>query len=128
MTSKEELIKAVDHIKLSFKDEMTAAHAFQFLRGFATCQMKVIELLMNMIPDETDPVPVPDADPKADPKPKPAKNDGMPKIDHAKIVTLWKAGWSVKKIAGEFSCVEQTIRNHLQKAKEDGELTEDSRK
>ena len=92
MTSKEELIKAVDHIKLSFNDEMTAAHAFQFLRGFATCQMKVIELLMNMIPDETDPVPVPDADPKADPKPKPAKNDGMPKIDHAKIVTLWKAG------------------------------------
>lgn len=124
MTNKEELIKAVDHIKLSFKDEMTAAHAFQFLRGFATCQMKVIELLMNIIPDESEPVPVPDADTKADPKPKPAKNNGMPKIDHAKIVALWKAGWSAKKIAGEFSCAEQTIRNHLQKAKEDGELNE----
>lgn len=125
--NKDEVIRQVGILKLSIQDE-TPEYAFQFIRGFATCQLQVKELLMKIIPDETDPVPVPDADTKADPKPKPAKNDGMPKIDHAKIVTLWKAGWSVKKIAGEFSCAEQTIRNHLQKAKEDGELTEDSRK
>lgn len=120
--NKDEVIRQVGIIKLSIQDE-TPEYAFQFIRGFATCQLQVKELLMKIIPDESEPVPVPDADTKA----KPAKNDGMPKIDHAKIVTLWKAGWSVKKIAGEFSCAEQTIRKHLQKAKEDGELTEDSR-
>ena len=120
--NKHELITAIDDMKVSLPDEMEVLHAFHFLRGFAACRLKVRELLENILPEDADPSPVPK--PKPALKPKISKNDGMPKIDHPKIVTLWKAGWSVKKIAGEFSCAEQTIRNHLQKAKEDGELNE----
>ena len=35
------------------------------------------------------------------------------KIDHGKIIALYKAGWSVAKIADEMGCTAQTVRNHI---------------
>ena len=43
------------------------------------------------------------------PKKEPAK------VDHNKICALYKAKWTIAKIADEMGCSEQTIRNHLDK-------------
>lgn len=50
-------------------------------------------------------------------KPKDPKKQGNRKqIDLGKIAALYNAGWSVRNIAAEMHCAEQTIRNHLQEA------------
>lgn len=43
------------------------------------------------------------------PKKEPAR------VDHDKICALYKAKWTIAKIADEMGCSEQTIRNHLDK-------------
>ena len=35
------------------------------------------------------------------------------KIDHGKIVALWRAKWTTNAIADEIGCSEQTVINHL---------------
>lgn len=40
------------------------------------------------------------------------------KIDHGRIVALSKAGRSIKWIADDIGCSEQTVRNHLAMEKE----------
>ena len=61
------------------------------------------------------------------PEPKPAKQAKQQKkqiwepkqdpvrIDHGKIVALYKAKWSIKKISDEIGCSQQTVINHLKK-------------
>lgn len=63
------------------------------------------------------------------PEPKPAKQTKQPKqkkqiwepkqdparIDHGKIVALYKAQWSIRKISDEIGCSQQTVINHLKK-------------
>lgn len=65
----------------------------------------------------------PEEDPKKDPKTdpevktvkvkeeKPRRN--AKKIDHGKILALYKAGWSVAEIADEIGCSMQTVYNYL---------------
>lgn len=77
--------------------------------------------------EEPEPEPVPEPKPK-----KPAKEPKQPKqtkpekqvwgpksdpvrIDHGKIVALYKAKWSIKKISDEIGCSQQTVINHLKK-------------
>lgn len=38
------------------------------------------------------------------------------KLDLGKVGALYAAGWSVKQIAEEMNCSDQTIRNHLNEA------------
>ena len=38
-----------------------------------------------------------------------------PKFDKGKLQALRRAGWSVKAIADEMKCSEQTVRNHMKK-------------
>lgn len=54
-----------------------------------------------------------------DPKP---KKTAPKKIDHGKIIALYKAGWSVAKIADEMRCSDQTVRNHITQAQAGGEI------
>ena len=58
-------------------------------------------------------------DPKLQEKPKEKQIWGPKKepvrIDHNKICALYKAKWTIAKIADEMGCSEQTIRNHLDK-------------
>lgn len=63
------------------------------------------------------------------PEPKPAKPSKQLKqkkqiwepkqdpvrIDHGKIVALYKAKWSIRKISDEIGCSQQTVINHLKK-------------
>ena len=71
-----------------------------------------------------------ESEPEPVPEPKPAKQTKQPKqkkqiwepkqdparIDHGKIVALYKAQWSIKKISDEIGCSQQTVINHLKKA------------
>lgn len=53
---------------------------------------------------------------KAVPAQKPAKKrELVSRIDHGRIVALRTAGWTVKAIAEDIGCSEQTVYNHLQK-------------
>ena len=75
--------------------------------------------------EEPEPEPVPEPVPE----PKPAKQTKQPKqkkqiwepkqdpvrIDHGKIVALYKAQWPIKKISDEIGCSQQTVINHLKK-------------
>lgn len=68
-------------------------------------------------------------EPEPVPEPKPAKQSKQPKqkkqiwepkqdpvrIDHGKIVALYKAKWLIKKISDEIGCSQQTVINHLKK-------------
>ena len=65
-------------------------------------------------------------EPEPVPEPKPAKQTKQKKqiwepkqdpvrIDHGKIVALYKAKWSIKKISDEIGCSQQTVINHLKK-------------
>lgn len=65
-------------------------------------------------------------EPEPVPEPKPAKQSKQKKqiwepkqdpvrIDHGKIVALYKAKWSIKKISDEIGCSQQTVINHLKK-------------
>ena len=69
-------------------------------------------------------------EPEPVPEPKPAKQTKQPKqqkkqiwepkpdpvrIDHGKIVALYKAKWSIKNISDEVGCSQQTVINHLKK-------------
>lgn len=56
------------------------------------------------------------------PDPPKKKNAKKPKLDVGKMIACAKAGWSVAKIADELGCSEQTVRNHLKKAREEGKL------
>lgn len=40
-----------------------------------------------------------------------------PKFDKGKLLALRRAGWTVKAIAEEMKCSEQTVRNHMKKEK-----------
>ena len=50
------------------------------------------------------------------------KNAKKPNLDVGKMIACAKAGWSVAKIADELRCSEQTVRNRLKKAREEGKL------
>lgn len=74
--------------------------------------------------EEPEPEPVPEPKPAKQPKqkkqPKPEKQVWGPKqdpvrIDHGKIVALYTAKWSIKKISDEIGCSQQTVINHLKK-------------
>ena len=74
--------------------------------------------------EEPEPEPVPEPKPAKQPKqpkqPKQKKQIWEPKqdpvrIDHGKIVALYKAKWSIKKISDEIGCSQQTVINHLKK-------------
>ena len=65
-------------------------------------------------------------EPEPEPEPKPAKQTKQKKqiwepkqdpvrIDHGKIVALYKAQWSIKKISDEIGRSQQTVINHLKK-------------
>ena len=65
-------------------------------------------------------------EPEPAPEPKPAKQSKQKKqiwepkqdpvrIDHGKIVALYKAKWSIRKISDEIGCSQQTVINHLKK-------------
>jgi len=63
-----------------------------------------------------------DPDMQKVPLKKPGRKAGVPKqtkpeADHGKIIALWKAGWPVKKIAGEMYLSEATIYNHINREK-----------
>lgn len=66
------------------------------------------------------------ADPEPKPKPKPAtqtpkpKAAVAPKVDHGRIVALYKAGWTIPRIADDVGCSQQTVYNHLQKEQSNG--------
>ena len=51
---------------------------------------------------------------------KPASTKGRPKtsVDVGKLFACRKAGWSIRKIADELKCSEQTVRNYLNKGGE----------
>ncbi len=61
---------------------------------------------------------------KAAAKPKTAKS-AEPRIDHGKVVALFKAGWTEKHIAYEIGCTTQSVINHLVKAAEANEVEYD---
>ena len=63
-----------------------------------------------------------DPDVQTVPLKKPGRKPGIPnqtkkEADHGKIIALWKAGWSAKKIAGEMYLSEATIYNHINREK-----------
>lgn len=68
--------------------------------------------------EEPEPEPVPEPKPAKQPKQKKQiwepKQDPV-RIDHGKIVALYKAKWSIKKISDEIGCSQQTVINHLKK-------------
>ena len=69
-------------------------------------------------PPDPDPEPEPEkkAEKKAEPeKKKPAGKRKRKPIDAGKIGALWKAGWSVAKIADEMRISEPTVRTYLKK-------------
>lgn len=77
-------------------------------------------LLRAIVTEAQPPAPEPEPEPEPEPKKKPEKKKAKtgPKrkpIDVGKIGALWKAGWSVAKIADEMRVSEQTIRNYLKK-------------
>lgn len=51
--------------------------------------------------------------------PKEKQTAPEPPIDHGKIIALHKAGRSVSWIADEMQCTPQTVRNHINREKED---------
>lgn len=56
---------------------------------------------------------------KEKPNPEPKKRGGARhkvELDLGKVGALYAAGWSVKQIAEEMNCSDQTIRNHLNEA------------
>lgn len=72
--------------------------------------------------------PQPEAKPEPEPKPKAktepkAKSKAEPKkpgIDHGKLIALWKAKWSIEKIADELGCTTTTVRNHIRQEEQNG--------
>lgn len=36
------------------------------------------------------------------------------KVDHGKIIALYRAGWNISSIALECTCSTQTVRNHIE--------------
>ena len=68
-----------------------------------------------------------EAKPKEEPKRAPrgtreTRTTAKPKIDHGKILALHKAKWPVQKIADEMGIANQTVRNHIDRAMQNGEL------
>lgn len=49
----------------------------------------------------------------------PGKPSGRRKIDRGKVMALDRAGWAVKKIAGEMQCSDQGVRNILAESREE---------
>lgn len=68
--------------------------------------------------EQAEPVADPEEEePKPEPKPtkKPAKEPAKKKVDHGRIVALYKGNRSVAWIADDMKISEQTVRNHLRK-------------
>lgn len=57
------------------------------------------------------------------PPEKKAADKTSKKIDAGKVLALHKAGWSVKNIAGELGCSDQTVYNALKEGKADEKET-----
>ena len=68
----------------------------------------------NPDPEEKPPAPKPAVKPAAEkPKPKAA-----PKVDHGRILALYKAGWTIPRIADDVGCSQQTVYNHIKTEQE----------
>lgn len=65
--------------------------------------------------DTEEPEPEPKTKPKPEPKPKKKKEPEGTKLDHGKIVALFKANWSLAKIADEMGTSASAISYHLKK-------------
>lgn len=64
------------------------------------------------------------AEPKKEPaqdEDKPKKAAPKPKVDHGKIMALHKAGWNASAIALEVGCSAQTVLNHINAEKANGQ-------
>jgi hypothetical protein len=78
--------------------------------------------------EEEDPQPEPKPEPKEyktkiEPKTKPKtepKKSGPAGIDHGKLIALWRAKWSIEKIADEMGCTTTTVRNHIRQEEQNG--------
>ena len=66
--------------------------------------------------------PQPERGPKPEPKTKPAqpKQAKKPGIDHGKLIALYRAKWSIEKIADEMGCTTTTVRNHIRQEEQNG--------
>lgn len=71
--------------------------------------------------EEEDPQPEPKTkpEPKAKPKAEPKKS-GPAGIDHGKLIALYRAKWSIEKIADEMDCTTTTVRNHIRQEEQNG--------
>lgn len=70
--------------------------------------------------------PQPEAKPEPETKTKPAqpkaeqKKSGPAGIDHGKLIALYRAKWSIEKIADEMGCTTTTVRNHIRQEEQNG--------
>ena len=70
--------------------------------------------------EEEDPQPEPKPEPEAKTKPAQPKQAKKPGIDHGKLIALWRAKWSIEKIADEMGCTTTTVRNHIRQEEQNG--------
>ena len=75
--------------------------------------------------EEEDPQPEPKPEPKEyktkiEPKTKPKTEPKKSGVDHGKLIALWKAKWSIEKIADEMGCTTTTVRNHIRQEEQNG--------
>lgn len=89
---------------------------FVDIAGYAACAG---EIFSNKLPEVPDPMTAEDIrvaeaekPKKAEKKPAPKKTAKKP-LDDGKMKALRQAGWSLDKIADEFSVSPQTVANHL---------------
>lgn len=72
---------------------------------------------------QPDPKPEPEPKTKPEPKAKPKaepKKSGPSGIDHGKLIALYRAKWSIEKIADEMGCTTTTVRNHIRQEEQNG--------
>lgn len=63
--------------------------------------------------------PEPNTKPAKQPKAEPKKS-GPSGIDHGKLIALYRAKWSIEKIADEMGCTTTTVRNHIRQEEQNG--------
>lgn len=75
--------------------------------------LHIEEIIIDAEPEEEQPEPVQEEPKKADPVKTAPKKTKRKAIDKGKIGALYKAGWSVAKIADEMRCSQTAVYNAL---------------
>lgn len=81
-------------------------------------QLMSADRLVCEVDEGTEAKPEPKHKPIAKPKAKPT----LGKVDRQAVIELHKAGRSVASIGMELHCTDQTVRNHIEKAKAEGAI------